>query len=93
MPSGRGSFVPTGVIPRFEDDSTFTWLTRNGMFTIPKFGTLTSKFGAVTLGGVVGYVDASATAIVSVLYVGTTIMSSCRVGMGVINKMPEDFEN
>jgi hypothetical protein len=28
-----------------------------------------------------------------VLYVGTTRMSSCRVGMGVIKKMPEDFEN
>ncbi len=35
----------------------------------------------------------SATASVSVLYVGTTRMSSFRVGMGVIKKMPEDFEN
>jgi hypothetical protein len=92
MPSGSGS-LPSGEIPKLELVNTFSVLTTNGRFTIPKLGTFISIDGDVTFGGVVGYVEASATAIVSVLYVGTTRISKFRVGMGVINKMPEDFEN
>jgi hypothetical protein len=92
MPSGSGSLV-TVEIPKLTLVNTFNELTTNGILTMPKLGTFISIDGDVTFGGVVGYVDASATAIVSVLYVGTTRISKFKVGMGVINKMPEDFEN
>lgn len=93
IPSGRGNKgSPTRVSPNDADVNILKSLGVKGRITIPNDGTVISIVGAVTIGGFVGYVDASATPNVNVLYVGTTIISRFKAGIISLNKYARGSE-
>jgi hypothetical protein len=93
IPSGRGiKGCPKILSPNDADVNILKSLGVKGRITIPNDGTFISIVGAVTIGGLVGYVDASATPNVNVLYVGTTIISRFKAGIISLNKYARGSE-